>query len=78
MKTIKAILALGVIITLAACVTINVYFPAAAAERAAEQFVGDVLGRPKEEGSLLNPFELPAGTALIAAVGLLDFFIADA
>lgn len=35
---------------LAACVTINVYFPAAAAERAASEFVGDVLGEPAKEG----------------------------
>lgn len=29
---------------LAACVTINVYFPAAAAEKAADRFIGDVYG----------------------------------
>jgi uncharacterized protein YdbL (DUF1318 family) len=78
MKKFKAMLALGMIFTLTACVTINVYFPAAAAEKAAEQFVGDVLGKPKEEGSLFNPFELPANAVLMAAAGLVDFFIADA
>jgi len=63
---------------LTACVTINVYFPAAAAERAAEQFVGDVLGKPNEEGSLLDPFDLPAHAVLVAAAGVVDFFVRDA
>jgi len=40
---------------LAACVTINVYFPAAAAERAAEQFIEDVLAEPPKEGALFEP-----------------------
>ena len=43
MKKLKAALIMSTALVLAACVTINVYFPAAAAERAAEQFVGDVL-----------------------------------
>jgi uncharacterized protein YdbL (DUF1318 family) len=30
---------------LAACVTINVYFPAAAAEKAADRIIGDVIGK---------------------------------
>ena len=30
---------------LAACVTINVYFPVAAAEKAADQIIGDVIGK---------------------------------
>jgi len=78
MKKLNAMLVLGMIMALTACVTINVYFPAAAAERAAEKFVGDVLGEPKEEGALFNPFELPAHAVLIAAAGLVDFFIEDA
>jgi len=78
MKKLNAALILSVIFTLAACVTINVYFPAAAAERAAEKFVGDVLGEPNEEGSLFNPLDLPANVVLIAATGLVDFLISDA
>lgn len=39
-------LGLALLLTLAACVTINVYFPAAEAERAAREFVDDVLGQP--------------------------------
>lgn len=34
------------LLALAACVTINVYFPAAEAEKAAREFVEDVIGRP--------------------------------
>jgi uncharacterized protein YdbL (DUF1318 family) len=78
MKKLKAMLLLTTVLALTACVTINVYFPAAAAERAAEEFVGDVLGKPKEEGALLNPFDLPAHAVLVAAAGLVDFFVADA
>jgi uncharacterized protein YdbL (DUF1318 family) len=78
MKKLNTALILTVLFTLTACVTINVYFPAAAAERAAEKFVGDVLGEPNEEGSLFNPLELPADFVLIAAAGLVDFLIPDA
>jgi uncharacterized protein YdbL (DUF1318 family) len=78
MKKLNTVLILSMLFTLAACVTINVYFPAAAAERAAEKFVGDVLGEPNEEGSLFNPLDLPANVVLIAAVGLVDFLISDA
>lgn len=38
-------LVLAALLVLAACVTINVYFPAAEAERAAREFVDDVIGR---------------------------------
>lgn len=78
MKKLNIALIFGLIFGVTACVTINVYFPAAAAERAAEKFVGDVLGEPAEEGSLINPFELPAEIVLMAAAGLADFFVADA
>ncbi|HKJ18109.1 MAG TPA: YdbL family protein [Xanthomonadales bacterium] len=64
------------VIFLAACVTINVYFPAAAAERAASEFVGDVLGEPVEDGSLFEPvtpgrdFELLAYTPALMVISL--------
>lgn len=78
MKKLNMFLIPAMLFVVAACVTINVYFPAAAAERAAEKFVGDVLGEPKEEGSLFNPLELRSGHVLVAAAGLLDFLVADA
>ncbi len=42
-------LLLGGVTVLVACVTINVYFPEAAAERAADRFIQDVIG--PEEGA---------------------------
>ena len=42
--TITAIIAL----ISAACVTVNIYFPAAAAEQAADQIIQDIYGRPKK------------------------------
>lgn len=39
-----SVLSITAVLMLAACVTINVYFPEAAAERAADRFIQDVLG----------------------------------
>lgn len=66
---------------LAACVTINVYFPAAAAERAASEFVGDVLGEPIEDGALFDPANPGRGAAYLAlapAMFVVDFLVSDA
>jgi uncharacterized protein len=65
-------------LTLAACVTINVYFPAAAAEKAADRIIEDVWGpdgkpRDGEQSSLdvIRP-----GEFLVAALGrTLDFVV---
>jgi uncharacterized protein YdbL (DUF1318 family) len=65
MKKLNFLLFFCTLSVLAACVTINVYFPAAAAERAAEKFVGDVLGESHED-------------LLLAANGLLGLVVADA
>ena len=78
------VLLLVSMLVLAACVTINVYFPAAAAERAAEQFVGDVLGEQKKDGSLFDP--LPQreqnwheqNWLVMAGMGLLDVLVPSA
>lgn len=50
MKAVKITTFIGVLL-LAACVTINIYFPAAQAEQAAERIVDDILGKqtPKED-----------------------------
>ncbi|MBK1672019.1 hypothetical protein CKO35_01645 [Ectothiorhodospira shaposhnikovii] len=48
----------GAVLLLTACVTINIYFPAAAAEDAARTIVRDVLGetpRPAEDGPEATP-----------------------
>jgi uncharacterized protein YdbL (DUF1318 family) len=76
-------LLLASLLLLVACVTINVYFPAAAAERAAEEFVGDVLGETPKDGSRFDPLQnsLPDAQQhplLLAAMGLLDAIIPTA
>jgi uncharacterized protein YdbL (DUF1318 family) len=61
-------------VLLAACVTVNVYFPAAAAEKAADQIIDTVTGTqpqssnqtPKPQSSTLQP---SANNILLAAVG---------
>ena len=78
MKKFNAALFIGVLFILAACVTINVYFPAAAAERAAEKFVGDVLGEPDEEGFLFDPLGLMEDTLLLAANGVFEILVPSA
>jgi uncharacterized protein YdbL (DUF1318 family) len=62
-------------LTLAACVTINVYFPAAAAEKAADRIIEDIWGpgeQPKPAGSEQSSLGHAAGDILVAA---LDFGI---
>ena len=61
-------------VLIAACVTINVYFPAAAAEKAADKIIEDVWGKdqapaptpPTDKTSSLAP---QAGRVLFAAAG---------
>jgi uncharacterized protein YdbL (DUF1318 family) len=48
---------LGMVLFIAACVTINVYFPSAAAEQAADRIIRDVYG---EESNSASPAEPPA------------------
>jgi uncharacterized protein YdbL (DUF1318 family) len=66
------------VLAAASCVTINVYFPAAAAERAAEKFVDDVLGEPREDSLLIDP-TAPSPNAMLAIVGgVLDILVPSA
>ena len=65
-------------LALAACVTINVYFPAAAAEKAADRIIEDIWGpgqEPKPEGNEQSSLGHGAGDVLVAA---LDFVIPTA
>lgn len=75
-----ALLTLATAAMLAACVTINVYFPSAAAERAASEFVDDVLGETNEEGSTFDPLHADPGVAWLAhtAGRLLDAIVPSA
>jgi uncharacterized protein YdbL (DUF1318 family) len=78
MKKWNVVLIAGVVWVLAACVTINVYFPAAAAERAAEEFVGDVLAEPRQDGSLFEAPRLPDRAAWLALSQVIDFLVPSA
>lgn len=49
MKVMKISGLFGLLLLLAACVTINIYFPAAQAEEAAERIVDDILGKPDSD-----------------------------
>ena len=67
---------------LASCVTINVYFPAAAAEKAADKIIEDVWGGEGENGSQKRedkrgdvdaaPGDSAAGPMLLAAAAVLE------
>jgi uncharacterized protein YdbL (DUF1318 family) len=59
-------------------VTINVYFPAASAEKAAQKFVGEVLGEPKTDGSLFTPDDPRSGAILLLAREVMDYFVPSA
>ncbi len=62
-------------LALAACVTVNVYFPAAAAEKAADRIIEDVWGPDKEAkpaGNEQSSIGQAAGSVLVAA---LDFVV---
>ena len=78
MKRFNTALILCTMLLAAACVTINVYFPAAAAERAAEKFVGEVLGEPREDGLEFDALQLPADVVLMASTHLLDWLVPSA
>lgn len=79
---LSKLLVLGAALVLAACVTINVYFPAAAAEKAADKIIDDIVGGEtqstnKDDKRSALP---PAGdSVLLAAIGsVLDLVIAPA
>ncbi|AXQ27547.1 DUF1318 domain-containing protein [Solimonas sp. K1W22B-7] len=68
-------------LSLAACVTINVYFPAAAAEKAADRIIDDVWGQ-QPGAPAPAPDAAPAPTSMIdlqrLLVGLLDLVVPPA
>lgn len=68
---------------LAACVTINVYFPAAAAEQAADKIITDVLGaepqaKRSQSGDTAALRQSVTGFAYAAGKGLLDLLVPPA
>ncbi len=75
----RAALSLLLALALAACVTINVYFPEAAAEKAADRIIQDVWGKEearKQEGDEQTSVVAPERGMLVAALtGVLDFVV---
>lgn len=71
-------LALLGLLVLSACVTINVYFPAAEAQEAAREFVEKVIGDETPGASQTPAPKTDAGGGMAMASRLLSFFIADA
>jgi len=71
MGHIKSLLGVTLILTLVACVTINIYFPAAAAEKAADKVIDEVWGTqppestPKPEAEPRSSRDLGRGTVLV-------------
>ena len=74
LRKLGLVLSAGALLVLSACVTINVYFPAAEAEQAAREFVDQVIGKESAK-----PESEPAPAAdRPPSLGLLGFFISDA
>jgi uncharacterized protein len=75
MHTLRIPLTLLLLLVAAACVTINVYFPAEAAEKAADRIIRDVYGEnPKPAKEPQSRHDGPA-TPGSAGYTLLDWFI---
>ena len=69
--------AFSAVMLVTACVTINVYFPAAAAEKAADRIIEDVWKQPGQKPA--EPAPAPhAGLAARVFVAALDFIVAPA
>ncbi|MET0535910.1 MAG: YdbL family protein [Steroidobacter sp.] len=76
---IGKLLVLSAALMIAACVTINVYFPAAAAEKAADKIIDDIVGSDAKTTSKDDKRSaIPAtpGTVLLASAGaVLDLLV---
>jgi len=82
MKMLRIPVTLALLAFVAACVTINVYFPAEAAERAADRIIRDVYGEPlpqqpaPAEPQSLNRY--PAVPPPSPVLALLDWLVSPA
>ena len=80
MKILRLPVAMTLLLFVAACVTINVYFPAEAAEKAADRIIRDVYGeQPLETETPVAPqSQLQSRELSSAGNVLLDWFISPA
>lgn len=76
---IGKLLVLGAALMIAACVTINVYFPAAAAEKAADKIIDDIIGgdaKTTSKDDKRSAIPPASGTMLLASAGaVLDLLV---
>ena len=78
MHTLRLPMTLLLVLFAAACVTINVYFPAEAAEKAADRIIRDVYGEEQPKPADPNSLNVsPTGGRTLAGA-LLDWFISPA
>lgn len=84
-RAIVALTSLAAAAVVTACVTINVYFPAAQAEKAADRIINEVWGpgdKPPQgeepQGSLADPAGRAVDLVRLAAVGILDLLVPPA
>jgi uncharacterized protein len=84
---LRKVLMLGVALMATACVTINVYFPAAAAEKAADKIIDDIVGSEAKSTSKddkRSAIPPASGTVLLVTAGavlarsILDVVVAPA
>jgi len=81
MKILRIPVTLALLVFVAACVTINVYFPAEAAEKAADRIIRDVYGEPPQQPAPAEPQSLnrdltvPSSSPVLT---LLDWLVSPA
>lgn len=68
MRTLGGFAGIGIALGLTACVTINVYFPAAAAEKAADRIIEEVWGSDAKPADGEPTSHAPGARRVIAAV----------
>ena len=73
-KLMSPFLVASALVLLAACVTINVYFPAAEAQQAAAEFVDKVIGEPEPA----PPPKQPPSASMQPRFNLMSLLISDA
>ena len=81
MKMLRIPVTLALLAFVAACVTINVYFPAEAAEKAADRIIRDVYGEPAQQPAPAEPQSLNryrTTPSLPPVLALLDWLVAPA
>jgi len=86
MRMLSSTMLVSSLLALAACVTINVYFPAAEAQQAAQEFVGKVIGDSTKPADEKQPEPAPApqpqhnspSAAVQPGFNLMSLLISDA